>query len=77
MKIGCFKRPDFGSRRGGLGQTKSGGGFIEVDCIIFFVFLLCFLLCFSPLFFSFPSPKITRRNNASTPDSYRDSRTVR
>jgi hypothetical protein len=44
MKIGYTKCPDFGSRRGGLGQTKSGGGIIEVDCTIFLFFLLCFFL---------------------------------
>jgi hypothetical protein len=44
VKIGCTEGPDFGSRRGGLGQTKSGGGIIEVDCIIYLFFLLCFFL---------------------------------
>jgi hypothetical protein len=48
MKIGYTKCPDFGSRRGGLGQTKSGGGIIEVDCIIYLFFLLCFFLSPTP-----------------------------
>jgi hypothetical protein len=36
MKIGYSKRPDFDSRRGGLGQTKSGK-------FLYFI-LLCFFL---------------------------------
>jgi len=48
MKIGYTEGPDFGSRRGGLGQTKSSGGIIEVDCIIFLFFLLCFFLSPTP-----------------------------
>jgi hypothetical protein len=34
MKIGYSKRPDFDSRRGGLGQTKSG----KLLCFFSFVF---------------------------------------
>jgi hypothetical protein len=50
MKIGYTKRPDFGSRRGGLGETKSGGGFFWINCTVFlffsYVFFYVFLLCF-------------------------------
>jgi hypothetical protein len=37
VKIGYTKRPDFGSRRGGLGETKSGDKIFEINMILFFV----------------------------------------
>ena len=61
MKIGYPKGPDFAPFRAGANKIR--WWIFYIDCTAFFLF---FLICFSPMFFSFPGPpRRVEKNGAS------------